>query len=206
MSTILQTTFGQIEKPFKKGYILTGGSFSISYERENDLKRGVSPYPDVTYTTNTKSIESDLFIGYFLINHLTLGLKTELFFSNYKTTYSLGSSILWDNTETDLLIGPFVRYYTKTGLFFEGYAGIGSLKYVISNDKSNWRVYSWSTGVGYSLFLSKAVAIEPEIKFSQLSKNQSKIEAGEEILNSKLSFSVGFQIYINMKSEQKENH
>jgi len=199
MGSIFQTSLGQIERPITKGNILTGGSLSINIDKNKNKDIN----PDVTYITDIKTFEADFILGYFLINHLAFGLKTDFYFSENKTTNSLNSST-WDYINNDFLIGPVIRYYTKPGIFLEGYTAIGFHHRDIKDDPVKWRNYSWSAGIGYSVFLTQSIAIEPVIKYRLLHKNAYKIEEGEEILKG-LDFSIGFIIYLSLKKNNNEN-
>jgi len=55
-----------------------------------------------------------------------------------------------------IFFGPFFRYYTRQGLFFEGFTSIGLLKIVNVDDKENWKNYAYGAGIGYSLFITNS--------------------------------------------------
>src|SRR4030042_5443178 len=139
----IHTTFGQSEKSFTKGNILSGGSFAISLGSIKDFKPGISPLPDVIYSSKSKVLESNLSFGYFLVNQFAVGLKNEILLSRETTRSSLTSETEWDITKKDFLIGPVIRFYTKPGIFAEGYAGIRFLKSISNDDVIKWIKYSW---------------------------------------------------------------
>jgi hypothetical protein len=200
---ICQSLFGQNEKPFSKGYLVTGGTVSFYFEKENDLKSGISPNTDATYRTNRRSFETDLFLGYFLINHFAIGLKTEILLSSYKTTSDLTSSTIWDIKDRNMLIGPFLRYYTQPGIFFECSGGLGILNDVTNNSSFKLKTYNYSAGIGYSLFLNRNISIEPLLKYNFFHKKD--LEDVEDVSSMKLSFSIGFQIYLNVNRKVIQN-
>jgi len=192
----IQASFGQIEKPFTKGNILSGGSLAMSFGSIKDFKPGIDPLPSVTYSTKSKAIESNLSLGYFIINQFALGLKYEILLSREITTSSLTSETEWDITNKDFLIGPVMRYYTKPGIFIEGAAGFRILKYITDDDELKWIKYSMCTGIGYSILINNSVAIEPIISYRFLNTDIPEIEENEKL--GELNISVGFQIYLNM--------
>jgi hypothetical protein len=175
--------------------MLTGGSFSFNIEKTKDYEPIIGTYPRQINITDIKALETDLYFGYFIINNIALGFKTDIliFSRKYSFNLSTGSS---KYVYHDLSFGPFIRYSTNSGLFFEGSYTIGLLKDKIQDDITTWKNYSFSTGIGYSLFVSKSIAIEPEIKYKYLHRPPYEIEEDNEI-TSGLDFSIGFQIYLN---------
>jgi hypothetical protein len=183
--------YGQLEKPFVKGALLAGGSFSVYFERESDY--GTGPGLADIYFTNKKSIETSFIVGYFILRHFSLGIKNELIFYHYKLNSELNPSILLDRKNRDLIIGPFLRYYLNPGLFFEGYGGMGFEKVTSNNSLTRTKIYAFSTSIGYSILLNKNVALEPMVNY-----NFTRQKPGgfyEKISYSKISLSLGLQIY-----------
>ena len=90
-----------------------------------------------------------------------------------------------------------IRYYTNKGFFLECAAGIGLLHYSLKTDPVKWKDYYWSSGIGYSLFLTESVALEPVIQYRHLIKNAYKIEEGKNIIQN-LNLSVGMKVYLKL--------
>jgi len=201
ISCIINTSFGQIEKPFTKGNMLTGGSLAFSFGSMKDFKPGIDPLPGVTYSTKSKAMESNLSLGYFVLNQFALGLKCEILLSREITTSSLTSETEWDITNKDFLIGPIMRFYTKPGIFVEGSAGLRILKNISDDDVLKWIKYSWSTGIGYSILINKSIAIEPIISYRFLNTDIPEINENEKL--GELNMSIGFQIYLNVMKAGK---
>jgi hypothetical protein len=196
LSTILPS-YCQSEKPFTKGHLLTGGSFSLSFARVKDFKPGINPLPDVTYSTKRNSIESGLSLGYFLYDQFVFGLRCEFLSSKEITTSSLQQGTEWEVSNSDILIGPVIRYYTNTGIFLEGSASISFLKEFFNGSDAKWTNYSWSTGIGYSILINQSIAIEPVIKYRFLNTEVQEIDKHEK--SGEISISICFQIYLNTK-------
>ncbi len=176
---------------FEQGRILAGGSIGFS---TNTNKSKVNN----TTTTNSKSASFNFNpkAGYFIINNLAVGAGLDLGVSSYKqegaTHKSTGSSIAID---------PFVRYYLKQGIFFQGQFGVGSSKskYYYGNtpytDKYN--TTNWSLAAGYALFLNNNVAIEPMVGYR--SDTDKPKGSDNKTINGGLFVNVGFQIYLGKK-------
>jgi len=192
---------GQNDKPITKGYLLTGGSVSFNIDKTNDYEPIIGTNPEQINTIVTKTLETDLYLGYFIMNHLAIGIKTDILVYSRKHSFNLSTSSS-EYKYNDLSFGPFIRYSTTLGLFFEGSGAIGLLNDRISDDKTTWKNYSFSAGVGYSFFVSKSVAIEPAIKYKYLHRPSYEGEEDNEISN-KLSFDIGFQIYLTTNKKNK---
>jgi opacity protein-like surface antigen len=107
-------------------------------------------------------------------------------------------------TYSDIKLGPFIRYYTKPGIFLEGFASFGLNKEVDPNLTTKWNNYSYGVGVGYCWFLNSNIAIEPEVKY--LYTNTPKYldtEITEKMNN--LILSIGFQIFLDTKKQRAAN-
>ena len=102
-------------------------------------------------------------VGYFIINHLVLGLNVNYSYSHY---------LRWDLNKyirNGWLVGPFMRYYVpirNLKLFTEGeinYGGIYKDNYLADN-AGTWRekqgVSSWSLGLGIALPIGEKVAFD----------------------------------------------
>jgi hypothetical protein len=182
---------GQIEKPITKGYFLAGGSLDFVREKHKDI----NPEGETGYSTDISIIEGDLFIGYFIFNNISLGLETDYFITRRNTNDT------WNYIENDLIVGPSIRYYTKIGIFTDCFVGIGFLHHGGKGHPIKWRNYAWSTGVGYSLFINKFIALEPVISYRTLHKDAFKIEEGEEKYSG-FNLSIGLQIYLKSEKDK----
>ena len=103
-------------------------------------------------------------------------------------------------SERNISFGPFLRYYTKPGIFFEGSAGFGFLKTSQGSDEVKWTNYSWSAGFGYSIFLNKSIALEPIINYRFL--HTKLTDLGEDEKTNGLNFFIGFQIYLKTTAQK----
>jgi len=183
----LSTAFAQ----FEKGRILAGGS--VSFSATTDKTKANS-----TTTTNGKTTSFDFGpkAGYFFINNLAAGIGLDARTSTYKDENST-----YKYTTSGVSVSPFVRYYLKPGIFFQGTFGGGPSKTKVTNNNvtstTKFSTANWSLGAGYAWFLNNKVAIEPFIGYgSQISKNK-----GNDVkdINSSLFINIGFQIYLDTK-------
>jgi len=186
-------SFGQSEKPYFKGTFLTGGSFAINFEKDKEFLKGSPPNADVTYINKLRSIETSFQIGYFILNNLSIGIKSIIAFTNNITSDEGSSIIIWDIKDRDLITGPFFRYYLKPGLFFEGFGGFGFQNQETNDKRYKQIINAVSAGVGYSFFLNKFVALEPILSYDLLQKKASDYDKKNTI--NKFSLSVGLQFY-----------
>jgi long-subunit fatty acid transport protein len=164
----------------------------MNYEKNKDINPEVG-----AGIANTKiaSLETDFTLSYFISDHFTLGLSTNILISQWNITYEL-SMAKFKYIRNDFLIGPVLRYYTNSGLFLECSTGFGFLHYESPDSPVKWKNYACCTGIGYSHFLTKSIALEPIIKYQHFSKKAVQIEEGKEKTNG-IEFSIGFQIFLN---------
>ena len=103
------TTFAQenrsslISAKIKDGTVMLGGNLTGSYQKYN--KKTTNEKGDlITARLTTKS-------GYFFWPDIALGLNAALEYTSVNV-----DSTLYGSRTTDLLAGPFVRYYWNSGL------------------------------------------------------------------------------------------
>lgn len=167
-----QTSLAQ----FNQGRMLVGGSASFSSMTYKETFMG-STSPNST--TNRFSITPK--VGYFVINNLAVGLDASFSTENESTV------------TTTFMAGPFVRYYVKPGLFFQGEYLLGSGK----EDNTESSISSWSAGIGYAIFLNDHIAIEPTVAYTS---NVTKYkEDNEKDIVTGLAVAIGFQIYLGKR-------
>lgn len=192
---------GQVEKPIKKGYFVTGGSLSM----EGKKQENTDPILDYTYYEHENKFNTDIYIGYFIFKHFATGIKVDYVINRYK--FSQGS-ILYTNA---LTLEPFLRYYTPIAVFGETSIGYGFNNYG-TNKKNLFEddVFTWSLGLGYSLFINKNIAIEPVFSYAVVKKIETNYES-DFIKDAGLSLKIGVQLYfkiprrINKELKSNEN-
>ena len=138
-----------INAKIKDGTVMLGGNLTGSYQKYN--KQSTSQKGDlITARLTTKT-------GYFFWPDIAIGLNAELEYAGVNV-----DSTLYGSRTTDLLAGPFFRYYFNSGLFTEINlnAGVRTVRGEIKSD-----IKSGAIGIGYAFFLSEQIAIEPLLSF-----------------------------------------
>ncbi|MCA1757935.1 MAG: hypothetical protein LC649_10810 [Bacteroidales bacterium] len=172
---------------FSKGTLYTGGSVSFKSEQFEDINSIRS------YHHYFNTLDSEISVGYFLLNKFSLGAKLNYYFE----------SQIFDNRSNpdknltrDLLFGPVIKYYSKYNLFAFTSFAYGISKYGYDDSLVEWRTTLWNAGIGYSLMLNKTVAVEPQIIYRVIEKKDQAFIEGTEIFKGFI-FSMGFQIYFH---------
>jgi len=178
------TAFSQ----FNKGRILLGGnsSFSATTEKYKSGNTTTTESKSTSFTFNPQ-------VGYFFIDNFAagLGLIVDAGSTKYEGTNNKSSF-------SSFQVAPFVRYYLKPGIFFQGMYGIGSENDTNTNGtKSSYSLSSWSLGAGYAWFLNDHVAVEPFIGYKS---NAYKLN-GNKTIDGGLSINIGLQVYLGASSK-----
>ncbi len=173
-----------INAKIKDGTVMLGGNLTGSYQKyskaSNNQKGDL-----ITARFTTKS-------GYFFWPDIAIGLNAFVEYTNLNISDSIQSTQFGGRT-TDLLAGPFVRYYFNSGLFTELNlnAGVHTVKGGIKSD-----IKSGALGIGYAYFLSDQVAIEPLLSIDY---RQNQINVNNKISKDHQFgpvLSIGIQAYI----------
>jgi len=179
---------GQIEKPFTTGNLILGGSV-----RANGMKVEItdpSLVTDIHYSE--KEFNSDMRVGIFVSNNIAAGVKANILLT--RTKFESGSTSYFN----DLLFEPFMRFYTPIGLFGEISYGFGNYKVGVSNatDNHELKINTWNLGLGYSLFISKSVAIEPMIAYEGRKNIQNENQLIHKFKG--VNAQIGVHFYLNI--------
>jgi hypothetical protein len=182
--------FSQVEKPITKGNFLIGGSASGGYYSQKNTYSSSTTVNSIS-TSNDISASLSTSLGYFLLDGLAVGLSfyvsIDKGLDKYKySAFGVGT-------------GPFVKYYTPTGLFVGGRIGYSTsnAKYD-STSNSNYTSFYFNPEVGYAYFISSKIAIEAALNyaydFSKSSyENQSSYSYSKY---NRLYFSINLQIFL----------
>ena len=179
-------TFGQIEKPIKKGNFILGGTGIINYNLIDN--RSGSNY---SFQTNVFEINLNPNFSYFIIDNLALGLSATagLEFEKGNNGYAWGA-------------GPQIRYYFNNGIFLKT-----DYSYLYGHsDYGKTNTSLFKAGPGYAIFLSSSVSIEPAILYERFSDKFTTFDQivyrqtiPGEIYKQKWSsivFEIGFNIFL----------
>jgi hypothetical protein len=172
-------TYGQIDKPIKKGNIILGGNGSISNlkYRETDYKL-FSAYVNPT-------------CNYFLMDNLATGLTASISYDN-----------LNDVKSTTYGIGPNIKYYFNNGILLRA----ESLISMSTGNSSTTKTFFVKSGMGYAIFINSKVSIEPALLYyhSSLKSTIHEKELGGFIIpavdysakQDTFIFEIGFNIFL----------
>ncbi len=184
----MQIASGQITSPVKKSTFLLGGSVFMNYE--NIIYRD----PGWTFYDKSFTIGTDAYCGYFISNHISTGLLTDFSIRSSKVSSTLNDSELTEISNA-YSFGPFLRYYTNPGIFFEGAFELGFWHFGSDGNQNKRSSYSLNAGVGYSLFINSSIALEPQIKY-KYDKSYWSSEDQPVGSTSGIYFLLGLQFYL----------
>lgn len=183
---VMFTTAG-VYAQIGQGTMMVGGNAgfsSIKYKQ----KQGSTTHDDYTMTTFSLAPQ----FGYFVIDNLAVGGDLNVSLSKYSDEDTDDES-----KDNSFELRPFVRYYLPQKIFFHGQFGIGSGSTKDEdNNKNKYNLTSWNLGVGYAIFITNNIAIEPMIKYGSNIKNYKDANPDYKDINTGLSLNVGFQIYL----------
>ena len=141
-------------------------------------------------------------IGYFIMDDLAIGIGMGYTFNQVEQ--SDGDS----NDDSDLLFGPFARYYLPVGtdmaFFLEGVFGFGntSNNLIIAGapQQINTNILSIGIGPGFTIFSNSAFAIEALTKYnfarSKFNTNIGGVQQETIARTNKFDLSLGLRFYI----------
>ncbi|KAA3438336.1 hypothetical protein [Rufibacter hautae] len=166
-------------KIFQRSLML-GGSVSGSYKRIN-ITSNSEPI-----SGHRQQYDMDAKVGYFVLSDFAVGLKGSVYHYKEKMSGQVPTQ------STNILAGPFVRYYLNNGLFGEASAAIGinNRPNVNKTDLAEYR-----GGVGYIIFINPKVAVEPALMFSYYQEKRPA-EANRKVTEWGPSVNVGLQVYL----------
>lgn len=187
---------GQVESPYEKGNVNIGGNISFQSDKFKDI------HPSVDYLHKIKNLDLNLSLGFFVIDQLSAGIKIDYLINDTEYKEQI---IPQHYSAKNLLIGPEIKYFFKTGIFCEASSLFGFSSSGPQGDhQDKWINYSYSTGIGYSILLNRCVAIEPIIKYRYLRKKANE-NVENDIVISGMIFSCGLHVYLDFKRNKQKN-
>lgn len=140
-------------------------------------------------------------IGYFLFNNFTLGIGLDYTFSREKQPNED------KNDDSDLLFGPFGRFYVPFGgdkaVFVEGNFGFGTSSddLIINGESQNIStdIIAFGAGPGFTIFSNDALGIETLFKYnfarSRFNTTQGGVTTETTTKTNQFAVSLGIQFY-----------
>jgi hypothetical protein len=173
-----------------KGNWLVGGS--ISYSKENS--RGTD-----AVDSKGRNIDISGNVGYFIVSKFAAGIRLNSFFS--KQNYPQIDGTYSANTQNNLGIGPFVRYYflkedNTINIFSDEGIIYSALTVKTPNtEKSHFNSFQYYLSGGAVVFLNSSVGIELVLSYynTKAIKYDSKGES--------FQFKVGLQFHLEKEKD-----
>jgi hypothetical protein len=140
-------------------------------------------------------------VGYFVIDNFAVGIQMDY------TSSEVKQPNLDRTTDSDLLFGPFARFYLPVGddmgLFLEAGFGFGNSndeKYIGAERQSiNTNIFAYGLGPGFTIFSSQAVGVEALLKYnyarSDFDTEIGGIARKTTTRTNQFDFSVGVHFY-----------
>ena len=141
-------------------------------------------------------------IGYFLFDNFTLGIGLD---------YTSSSETRQDQPKTkdsDLLFGPFARYYVPFGdmaFFLQGNFGFGNSSDNLSvggeTRNINTNIFAVGAGPGFTIFSNEAIGIEALVKYnyarSKFDIDIAGVKTNTTTKTNQIALSLGIQVYFS---------
>lgn len=139
-------------------------------------------------------------IGYFLFNNFTLGIGLD-YTSSTETRAGEGKT-----KDSDLLFGPFARYYFPFGdkaIFLQGNFGFGNSadNLTIGTEKQNinTNILAVGAGPGFTIFSNDAIGLEALVKYnyarSKFDLDIAGVKTTTTTKTNQIALSLGIQVY-----------
>lgn len=140
-------------------------------------------------------------IGYFLFNNFTVGIGLDYTFSREQQPNED------KNDDSDLLFGPFGRYYLPFGndkaVFLEGNFGFGTSSDNLIVDgqpqKISTDIIAYGAGPGFTIFSNDAIGVETLFKYnfarSRFNTTQNGVNTETTTKTNQFAVSLGIQFY-----------
>ncbi len=150
-------------------------------------------YRKINITSNGEPVsghrqqfDMDAKVGYFFLHDFALGVRASVYHYKEKMDNQIPTQ------STNLMAGPFARYFWDNGIFTEASATIGmnTRPNVPKTESAEFR-----GGVGYAIFINPKIAVEPALHFSYYQENRPA-EGNRKITEFGPSLNVGLQVYL----------
>lgn len=172
----------------KKTWLIGGNGSLQSYKQE------YSSQVQGNITSKNTGINISAAIGYFIFDKFGAGLKSSYSLNKGKRE---NGDILYESP-TQLLIGPFIRYYflhkeNQYNLLMESSYQIGINKYPTSNDKGNARRFQIVGGA--EVFFNSSIGMEFLLGYNSSYEDFGGSGAYEQV-NKGLITTIGLQFHL----------
>ena len=197
-SAILLFSANTMEAQTKKGNFMVGGEVGLSTSSSSVTVDGSEK--EGSSATQFNIAPS---VGYFFVDNFAAGIGVDYTLSTVKNNNR-------DELDSDLLFGPYMRYYIPFGdkaIFFEADFGYGNStdNITIDNEQQNaiTNVFAVGIGPGFTIFSNDNIGIEALAKYNFASSNSilkaNGFETSSNSITHAFDFSVGIQVYLGRK-------
>jgi len=199
---IMAPSFGQVTD---KGNFLIGANLGFS-SANSETEQNLNGDPSGTEGSTAAQFNITPSIGYFLANNFTLGIGMDYTYNSIERPNEEKAS------DSDLLFGPFARYYVpldnNMAFFIEGTMGFGSSDEEsnigdVSQDISN-NVFAVGIGPGFTIFSENGIGIEAQLKYNYAESDADFEFEGDDVnvntITNQIDFSVGVYFYFGRLS------
>ena len=194
------------------GNFLIGSSFGLSSAQSNVRHNdGINESEGEGPSTTQFNIAPK--VGYFIVDNFALGIGLDYTFSEVRDPN------LNRTKDTDLLFGPFARWYLPVGkdiaVFLEGNFGFGTASDIMNIDGEHQtistNIFAVGAGPGLTVFSSSALSISASFKYnfarSDFDTEINGVRRQTITKTNQFDFSVGVQVYFTaIKSAEGSNN
>jgi hypothetical protein len=171
LSLVLVSIFASSFAQFiEKGSVIANGSFSFYSTKFKESEYKYMGFEIMPWA------------GYFVADNFTVGLMIEFDFAKIEGEDSFYGTTV--NKNTDILVGPVLRYYLDNGFFVHGDVGFGKSKskYEYDNDsypdsESEYDITQIRIGIGYAFRITDTVFFDPIVGYKT---STEKYESGDD--------------------------
>lgn len=183
-----------------KGNFIIGGTLGFS-SAGSDITTTLDGTTTTTGSATATQFNIAPSIGYFFANNFAFGVGL-----NY-TLNSIDEDNGNTNIDSDLLFGPYARYYLPVGddmaFFIEADAGFGNTVDDVTENgvvrTTNNSIFAVGVGPGFTIFSNNAIGIEALVKYNYAQSDSDITRDGtsftSEAITNQVDFSVGIQVY-----------
>lgn len=159
----------------QEGSILARGAFTVNF---NNVKQEVDN--DSRRLGSLTTLEFNPSAGFFIIDGIAVGVALDWQRQSAKDINNKR------NIEHTLSLGPFGRFYTELGPFFQAQLSFGG-----GSDKERpeggpevvhrFGIFSWGIGLGYPYFLNDNISLEPLLLYRAQNRSRKTAGGSDEI-------------------------
>lgn len=170
----------------EKGKVMMGGGFALS-SADTDVEGQDQEDSNLLINFTPK-------IGYFFGDDIAIGLGIEFTHSSVEISGQ-------KEVGTDLIAGPYARYYFPVGensaFFAELDVVFGTLTAEVNDFQQSTTMYGVGVGPGFTIFSNEFVGVEGLIRYNYISGSREVDGSDQQSISiSEIDFLIGIQFYL----------